>query len=89
MKHVLTIQLDPADLEAMIQRVANNIFEQRKAELAEQRKLPVRLTCVAAAKVLGVSVRKFHEDFSHLKRRDDCGVWVASEDILTLKISRK
>ena len=89
MKHVLTIQLDPADLEAMIQRVANNIFEQRKAELAEQQALPARVSCVKAAKIMGICKRKFHADFAHLKRRDAKGVYVATEDALQFKISRK
>lgn len=81
MNPALAIIITPEQLAAQIrQEVAAAMAEYDRRQSA-QKELPVRLTCKQAAKVIGVSERKFHRDYSHLKRRDAHGVYVASADI--------
>ena len=83
------LQITREELRRIVQSEVAAEMQALKQQVEAAKELPVRLTCVAAAKVLGVSVRKFHEDFSHLKRRDANGVYVASEDIFQFKMKQR
>jgi hypothetical protein len=84
MKQALAIIITPEQLSAQIRQEVDAAMAEYDRRQVVQKELPVRLTCRQAAKLIGISERKFHRDYSHLKRRDAHGVYVASADITNM-----
>lgn len=76
------LTLTTRELEGII---AKAVTDAVKSAMQSKQRLPVRMTCVAAAKYLGISVRSFHDNYQYLKRYKGNSVYVLTSDLENLK----
>ncbi len=82
MNTTYAIIMSEAELKALIAAEVRNATSAHARQLDVVRKLPVRLTCKAAAELLGVSISTFHAKHSNLKRFEGNRVFVKAGDLV-------